>query len=336
MTLARRTFSPRILKKLATYVVTVAFLITIFPVRTLAWGGDGHRITALIAYALLNPRAKKNVNILLQGRTIAEVSTWPDDLKRPWLGQQENPACVVPGVDGCNPNYRPETALWHFVDMPVEGDGHFSNSADYCRSTRQGDCIVLAIDDFVVLLKRSSEHAFSGYKVDKKRQYHDALGFLVHFLGDLHQPLHCAERNNDGGGNSVQVTWQNGPAQTNLHSVWDGELVKRNIKKMPSSKQNDDDYAAWVVKNLSVAERDYATLKSPTIKPGIPENVVAWAESSHTVARNVAYSKPEQAGVTTLDQAYFDAAVPEVQTQLRLGGVRLARILNEIFDKDIH
>ena len=288
MTRARRTFSPKTLKKLAAYLVTIAFLITIFPVRTLAWGGDGHRITALIAYALLNPRAKKNVNILLQGRTIAEVSTWPDDLKRPWLGEVPNPACVVPGVAGCNPNYRPETALWHFVDIPLESDGHFSKSADYCRSTRQGDCIVLAIDDFVVLLKRSTDRVFSGYKVDKKRQFHDALGFLVHFLGDLHQPLHCAERNNDGGGNSVQVTWQNGPTQTNLHSVWDGELVKRNIKKMPSAKQNDDDYAAWVVKNLSVAERDYATLKSPTIKPGIPENACSLDRFRSTTKSSIA------------------------------------------------
>ena len=335
MTLARRTFSPRILKKLATYVVTVAFLITILPVRTLAWGDDGHRITALIAYKLLNPRAKQNVDTLLQGRSIAEVSTWPDDLKRPWLGFNPDPKCVVPGVSGCNPNFRPETALWHFVDIPVEGDGHFSKDADYCRSTRQGDCIVLAIDDFVVLLKRSAEHAFGTYKPDKKRQYHDALGFLVHFLGDIHQPLHCAERNNDGGGNAVEVTWQNPPPGTlNLHSVWDGELVKRNISL--AGKQNYNDYAVWVVQHLSAAERNYATLNSDTIEPGKPENVIAWAESSHTIARNVAYSKPTQPGVTTLDQAYFDAAVPKVQQQLRLGGVRLARILNEIFDKDIH
>ena len=337
MTRARTTFSPKTLKKLATYLVTIAFLITILPIRTLAWGGDGHRITALVAYALLNPRARKNVNILLQGRTIAQVSTWPDDLKRPWLGQEPNPACVVPGVAGCNPNYRPETSLWHFVDIPVEGYGHFSKEADYCRSTRQGDCIVLAIDDFEALLKRSTGQVFSNYGVEKKRQYHDALGFLVHFLGDIHQPLHCAERNNDAGGNLVQVTWQNAPPGSwNLHSVWDGELVKRNIRKMPSGKQNDEDYAAWVVQHLSPAERDYATLKSETIKPGTPENVIAWAESSHTIARNVAYSKPAQAGITVLDQAYFDAAVPEVQKQLRLGGVRLARMLNDIFDKDIH
>lgn len=335
MTRARRTFSPQTLKKLATYLVTIAFLITIFPVRTLAWGADGHRITALIAYALLNPRAKKNVDTLLQGRTIAQVATWPDDLKKPWLGFDPNPACVVPAVPGCNPNYRPETALWHFVDIPVESDGHFSKDADYCRSTRQGDCIVLAIDDFVVILNRSTEKPFSDHKFDKQRQYHDALGFLVHFLGDLHQPLHCAERNKDGGGNSVRVTWTNGPAETNLHSVWDGELVKRNINKMSPAKRNVEGYAAWVVQNLSVAEKDYATLKSSTIKPGTPENVIAWAESSHTIARNVAYSKPEQSGITTLDQAYFDAAVPEVQTQLRLGGVRLARMLNEIFDKEI-
>ena len=267
------------------------------------------------------------MKLVLEGWKIEQVATWPDDLKRA--------ECAVPGAAGCNPNYRPETALWHFVDIPVESNGLFSKDASYCRSTRQGDCIVLAIDDFVEILKRSTQRPFSEHNIEKQRSYHDALAFLVHFLGDLHQPLHCAERNHDGGGNSVQVTWQNAPTgEWKLHSVWDGELVKRNIRKMPPAKRNYTDYAIRVVTNLSVAERDYAQLRSPTIKPGTPENVIAWAEASHVIARNVAYNIPTE-GVIFLDQNYFNAAVPEVEKQLRLGGVRLARILNEIFDKDI-
>src|SRR4051794_33885621 len=124
------------LRRFVSFLLIAAFFIAVTPVQSLAWGEDGHKITALIAYALLNPRAKANVDIVLEGVRITDAAVWPDALKRP--------NCPVPGA-GCNPNYRPETTLWHFVDMPLNGTGKFSRTADYCRSTREGDCIVLAI-----------------------------------------------------------------------------------------------------------------------------------------------------------------------------------------------
>jgi hypothetical protein len=264
------------------------------PVRTLAWGGDGHKITALVAYALLNPRAKQNVDILLQNRQIIDVATWPDDLR--------DPNCVVPGAPGCNPNYRPETTQWHFVDMPISGNGHYSPTADYCRSTRKGDCIIPAIEDFRVILKASTNKPFASHKPEDKRRFHDALSFIVHFLGDIHQPLHCAD-NNDFGGNSTMVTFQGEPEPWKLHSLWDTYLVKRNIMRMPATQRDYANYAQRLINNLSAAERDYAQLRSTTIKPGQNETVIAWAEASHAIARNVAYHLPApQNGKITLDR----------------------------------
>ena len=342
-------FQSRRLKRFLTYFLTFAFLIAIMPVRTLAWGNEGHEITALIAYALLNPRAKQNVDIVLEGKKIADVATWPDDLKRP--------GCAVPGA-GCNPEYRPETSQWHFVDMPVSGNGHFSRTGEYCQNSRYGDCIVFAIEDFRTILTKSTNEPFAAKREEDKRKFHDALSFIVHFLGDIHQPLHCAD-DHDAGGNGKLVTWQNEPEYQwadiwNLHSVWDEYLVPRNIMNMEPAKRTYEQYANSLVAGLSAAERNYAQLKSPTIKPGSPENVIAWAERSHALARSSAYNLPptkvkkssrgkekknkqgQLLDIIVLNENYFTTSAPVVERQLRLGGVRLARILNEIYDKDIH
>jgi nuclease S1 len=340
------------LRSLLARLLILVCLMTMMPIRTMAWGTNGHRITALIALALLNPRAKTNVLAVLEGKTIANVATWPDELKRAGNG------CVVPGAPGCNPNYRPETVQWHFVDIPINGNGLFSPTGDYCRASRYGDCIVPAIEGFRDVLNRSTNRTFTANSDEQKRKLHDALSFIVHFLGDIHQPLHCAD-NNDGGGNNVLVTWQGEPKYTfddiwNLHSVWDDYLVQRNIMTMPPNKRTYDQYAQSLVGNLNVKERNYAQLKAASIETGHPENTIAWAEGSHALAKTAAYNLPTTTvktstrgfqkkdrhgnplNIIVLDDTYFNATMPAVAKQLQLGGVRLARILNEIYDKDIH
>lgn len=340
----------RMRRTLACLTVLVC-LTTIAPVSASAWGNEGHQITALVAYMLLTPRARNNVDAVLAGKKIDGIATWPDDLKRAGEG------CVVPNAKGCNPNYRPETSQWHFVDMPL-GDGRFDPKGDYCRSSRYGDCIVPAIDDFRDILNRSTRRTFASNGDEQKRKLHDALSFIVHLLGDIHQPLHCAQNNNDGGGNNVLVTWTGEPKYTydvvwNLHSVWDEYLVDRNISLMPQGKRTYPAYAASLFKKLNKAERDYAQAKASNIESGRAETVVAWAEGSHALAKTSAYSLPSKTVKTStrgaqkkdrqgkpldlivLNEKYFTDNMTEVEGQLRLGAVRLARILNEIYDKDI-
>jgi hypothetical protein len=169
--------------------------------------------------------------------------------------------------------------------------------------------------------------------------------------------LHCAD-NNDGGGNSLLVTWPNEAKYQyadiwNLHSVWDDYLVQRNIMTRPPAKRSYQEYAKWLVSTVSPGERDYATLKSATIESQLPEKVVAWAERSNALAKNSAYNLPKTTvkksyrgfeklnregqaeDIVVLDETYFKASMADVERQLLLGGVRLARILNEIYDKDI-
>ncbi|HSS51286.1 MAG TPA: S1/P1 nuclease [Thermoanaerobaculia bacterium] len=332
--------------------VAVAALMAIMPVPLLAWGDEGHKITAQIAYQLLTPRAHNNVLAVLEGETVDAVAVWPDALKR--AGDE----CPVPVAKNCNPNYRPETAQWHFVDMPLS-ESQFDPGAEYCRPTRYGDCIVPAIEGFRDILNRSTKRAFAGNTAEQKRKLNDALSFIVHFLGDIHQPLHCADNEGDGGGNNVLVTWQGEPPYKyedhiwNLHAVWDEYLVDRNILTMAPGKQTYDSYATSLLEKLSPAERNYAQLKSQSIENGQPENVIAWAEGSHALARTAAYVLPSKTvkkssiglkktdpqgnpkDIIVLDEKYFTDNMAAVERQLRLGGVRLARILNEIYDKDI-
>jgi hypothetical protein len=320
------------------------------PGKAMAWGREGHQTTALIAYMLLTPRAQKNVLAVLQEIKITEASTWPDKIKQAGKG------CVMPGAAGCNPEYRPETSQWHFVDIPFERD-KFDPQAD-CRASRYGDCIIPAIEEFRDILNKSTKRAFAANGDEQKRKLHDALSFIIHFLGDLHQPLHCAERNHDAGGNLVFVTWEGEPKYPyddvwNLHSVWDGVLVERNIMTMPEDKRTNDFYAKSLFDRLSQAERDYAQLKSSNIEAGRVENVIAWAEDSHALAKSGAYRLPSKTvktstrgfqkkdsqgqpmDIVVLDEKYFTDNMPVVERQLQLGGVRLARILNEIYDKDL-
>jgi hypothetical protein len=310
------------------------------PQTAMAWGNEGHQVTALIAFKLLTPKAQKHVLEILGGVPITTAATWPDDLKRAGEG------CVIPGAPGCNPNYRPETSQWHFVDMPMTED-RFDPKGKYCESSRYGDCIIPAIEEFRVILAKSK-----GSGDEQKRKRHDALSFVIHLLGDLHQPLHCAD-NGDGGGNAAYVTWEGEPKYTwadvwNLHSVWDSYLIDLNIAALPENKRTVTDYAALIVAQLDARERKFAQLKVDALENGRPETVISWAEASHTIAKTSTYVLPSERvkkstrgfkapggkDIVMLNSKYFENNRPKVQDQLKLGGIRLARILNELYDKD--
>ena len=124
-------------------------------------------------------------------------------------------------------------------------------------------------------------------------------------MGDLHCPVHAGD-NHDRGGNDTPVTFFGRP--TNLHSVWDSRLISQ---------------AGFTVTSLTEAEEKLGT----NVTPG--GTLVAWAEEARDVARDVTYPIPADHG---LGQAYLDAAMPALQLQLLRGGIRLAALLNAIFD----
>jgi hypothetical protein len=230
---------------------------------------------ARIAEAQLTPAAHARVvEILGPGATMASVSSWADQVRRA----------------------RPETGPWHYIDIPITAP-----HLDMARDCPKGDCVIAKIADFRKALADPATPAVAR---------REALMFLIHFVGDMHQPLHCSD-NHDKGGNDVHVLFLNNPS--NLHSVWDSGLLGR----IGSEEQL---FPAW----SQESERREKKFAKGTVED--------WAEQSHRAAVKVVYGKLPKAAAAqpvVLDARYEMAADPLIRVQIERAGARLARVLNE-------
>jgi len=267
-------------------VILIAAGIFAAAPRPAAWGPDGHRIVARIALANLTPEARRQVDRILAGdpQDFVEASNWADQVR---------------------PD-RPETYNWHFVDVPY-GIETYDPARD-CPATDGGDCVLAAIDRFRRTLADGSA---------ARARRAEALKFLIHFVGDLHQPLHSIT-NNDRGGNDVRVDL-GGDRPSNLHAVWDREIIARR-------KLTDEAYA-----NRLLAELAGRPLDTGAVDPR------AWALESHARAETFVYDYPEfvkdvpPGSPIRLSDAYFERAAPVVDERLTLAGLRLAALINETY-----
>jgi hypothetical protein len=263
-----------------------------------AWGPQGHRTVGAIADRLLTPSARVVVLKLLEadadkfgnasGRTTLEaVSVWADEIRG-------TPA---------------EHGPWHYDDVPVCGS---EPKARYCPD---GQCNSEELKRLIGVLAdpRASP-----------RERNEALKWVVHLVGDLHQPLHAAD-NDDKGGNLVPVALEGvrTRGRENLHRVWDNDLVTlalhtRNHQQPPG--------------NIDALAAEARTLAREAGQ-GSPDG---WALESNNLARNVAYHYAAFAchtvppGIVVLDAAYQADAVEIVHERLLLAGARLADLLNRV------
>jgi hypothetical protein len=266
--------SPRTKALVAAFVVLVASNVS-----ALAWGYEGHRIIAEIAEQFLEPETAHRVRDLLaieNRTTLAEVSTWADEI-RP---------------------QHPETRRWHFVSIPIHPNAGESSGYDAVRDCPQQECVVAKIDEFERVL---ADPQASG------RQRLEALKYVVHFIGDVHQPLH-ASNNDDRGGNDVAVTFMG--QQANLHAVWDSGIIG------PAVKGDERAYALLLAGDITLVERQQWSAG----------NAVSWANESYSIAVHMIYGQLPHSG--TLPDSYETEALPIVNQQLSRAGVRLAMVLN--------
>lgn len=239
------------------------------------WGPEGHNLVARLAAAHLTPTAAARVaEILGPGVTLQSVSTWPDQIRRE----------------------RAATAPWHYIDIPID-----QPHLDMARDCPKGDCVLAKIEDFKKVVVDPAATA-----VQRK----EALMFLVHFVGDMHQPLHCSD-NKDKGGNDVKLDFFGRPS--NLHSVWDSGLLGR-------LGQEDALFTG------------YSTdLTDKRAKKWGKGTVNAWAEQSHKAAQKVVYGmlpKAPAGGQVKVDATYEHLADPVIKDQIEKAGARLAALLN--------
>jgi len=235
------------------------------------WGQTGHRVTGAIAEKYLSRKAKRNINKLLNGQSLAFISTYADEIKS-------------------DSNYR-SYGPWHYVNVPFEStyDAHFKSE--------KGD-LVQGIDSCIKVLNDDDS---------SKEEKIFNLKLLVHLIGDLHQPLHVGI-GEDKGGNDFQVRWFG--SGTNLHSVWDTKMIESYGMTYTELADN--------AKQLSKVELE-------TIQSG---NHYSWMEDSRTIVKDI-YAHTESG--EKLSYRYMYDYFGTVRTQLQKGGIRLAKVLNEIF-----
>jgi hypothetical protein len=240
-----------------------------------AWGPLGHRLVARLAEPELDPRARAAVARLLQGETepgLAGIANWADDLR------------------ANDPDLGKRSARWHYVNIADPGCAF-----DAARDCRGGDCVVAALQAQTAILADPS-------RSDAERR--QALKFVVHFTGDVHQPLH-AGRGEDRGGNDYQVNWRG--KGSNMHSLWDSGLL--------NSKGLDEQQ--WLAR-LRALPAPKAVSPLPAAAPRL------WAEQSCRLVNAPGFYPSGH----VIDQAYADAHLPIAERQLRLAGARLAATLN--------
>ncbi|MBI3803692.1 MAG: S1/P1 nuclease [Nitrospirae bacterium] len=268
-------------------VLLSVFLGLSFSSSLYAWGEAGHRIVADVAERHLTQPARQEVERLLEGASLASIAAWADRIR----------------------GDRPETAPWHYVNIPFKASRYNPNRD--CLSPAEGDCLIAAIARFKRVL------------ADRARplpERAEALKFLVHLVGDLHQPLHTINRD-DHGGNDLPVIFFGealnpfGGKPWNLHAVWDTGLIDHTGLTEPA-------YVARLEGWLKKQSR--ADLQKGT--------VVDWALEGHRAATQVAYRLPED---RKLSRHYFEKSLPVVDALLAKAGVRLARVLNEAFNMDL-
>ncbi|MES2305522.1 MAG: S1/P1 nuclease [Gemmatimonadota bacterium] len=235
------------------------------------WGIMGHRIVARVAEGRLTPAAAAEVARLLDGAGIPSVANWADSFRVK----------------------HPETGVWHYVDIPT-----WEKSYDSVRDCKDGGCVIAALNTKIAILS------------DKRRskdERAEALRFVVHFVGDMHQPLHSGERA-DKGGNDVKLTFEG--RATNLHSVWDSGILT-------AIGESEDAFVERINQRLAT-RGDLRIIASGSITD--------WAMESHDVARDVVYNFVPPSLV--LDASYRSAVRPVLEDRLLRAGVRLAAVLN--------
>jgi len=257
-------------------IVFFLFVSIYLPMQTFAWGVIGHRVVGEIASLHLNAKARKEIQRILGYESIAMASNWGDLIK-----------------SDSSYNY---ISNWHYVDIDET-----LNQQQFI-SRLKNDTTANAYTKVTMIVDSLRNKNLS---MDKKVFY---LKLLIHFIGDIHQPMHVA-RHSDLGGNKVRVQWFNQPS--NLHKVWDEQLVE-------FQQLSYTEFSTAI--NHSTKEQRTTWQKQP---------MTDWFFETYQESRKI------YAGITEdnqkLSYRYNYDYVTTLKTQLLKGGVRLAGLLNELF-----
>ncbi|WNH12819.1 S1/P1 nuclease [Thalassobellus suaedae] len=235
------------------------------------WGSTGHRVVGEIADQYLKSKTKRKLRELLHNESLAFVSTYADDIKS-------------------DKRYN-DFYTWHYINIPLESNYEES------KKNESGD-LITGIEHCIKIIKDDNSS-------DEDKAFY--LKLLIHFIGDLHQPMHVGLAE-DKGGNDFKLQWFYN--DTNLHAVWDTKMI--NSYDMSYSE---------LAENANVLNKEQVK----AIQKG---SLIDWVNDTHKLTRQVyANVKPDE----NLRYRYSYDNFKTVRTQLQKGGIRLAKILNDLF-----
>lgn len=285
-------------------------------------------MVALIARARLTPEASAAVNEILRAGPVdaalnrfckdrpndllADAATWADDVKN-----------------------QEKTSVWHYVDIPrsvasrTALDPWCPPIGPSVEGKDRPGCITNAIRFELAILRDPSRSASDRAS---------ALRYIVHFLGDIHQPLHAID-NNDKGGNCTAIQFFGDARPANLHSIWDSKLIQHEFEK---DKTTQTAYAADLNARFSPKFSAISGAKADDPEPWAWEtNAVAKAVTYGNLQPGIPVAKPDPESVCkaetdkvqalhiTIGEDYFSKAMPVIDEQLATAGFRLAALLND-------
>lgn len=275
----------------------IFFLLITLPLATFSWWEEGHRTVSEIAYRHLNTKTKRQVNHLIKtfkahdgpDHALYYMAIWPDILS-------------MSGIRIFNP--------WHYIDQP-----YYADDVTQEAKTDPNNVVKVINESSNILTK----HKASDYE---KARF---LSFLIHTVGDIHQPLHAISRysfdkpEGDRGGNEFHLHYEtkHGTEIKNLHALWDsvlGTMDNRDRRHIP-------DDADQIEKEFPM---DVLREKAQDLEP------MHWAKESYEIAKSSAYQLQEH---TTPSHLYIKTQTKIARKQLALAGYRLANLLNAIYKK---
>ena len=259
------------MKTQLTFIFIAFFIVSFSSNSSLRWNATGHRTVGEIAENYLKSSTKRKIKKLLNGKSLAFVSTYADEIK--------------------SDNRYNDFYTWHYVNMPL--DSNYEES----EKNPKGDLSTGIAHCIKVIKDENSSNA-------NKVFY---LKLLVHFIGDLHQPMHVGLAE-DKGGNDFKLKWFY--KNTNLHRVWDSEMI--NGYNMSYTE---------LAKNADILTKDQVK----AIQRG---TVTDWVNETHQLTKKVYASVSEGENLRYL---YSYDHFKTVRSQLQIAGIRLAKVLNDLF-----
>lgn len=258
--------------KLNRVLVVVLLILLVMPLTSFTrWGATGHRVVGEIATKHLTKKAKREIDKLLNGKSLAFVSTYADEIKS-------------------DKKYN-DYYTWHYINMDMD--------QDYASAEKNPK------GDLVSGIEKCKQVIADENASNEDKAFH--LKMLVHFIGDLHQPMHVGLKE-DKGGNDFKVKWFY--KDSNLHRVWDSDMINGYSMGYLELAKNADRLS----KNQIIA-----------IQEG---TVIDWVNEVHELTKEV-YGSAEKG--ENLRYRYSYEYLETARSQMQIGGLRLAKVLNDLF-----